>query len=1580
MKKLSVVLVLLVLASVLMGQVLLQEGFEGATFPPAGWTMIDADGDGHNWISWDVAGTAHTGAKSAASQSYINYVGELTPDNYLITPQLTMPAAGETQLLYYVAAQDAEWPEEKYSVMVSTTTPVAASFTAIYTETLTSNVWTLKTIDLSAYNGQSIYIAFRHWDCTDMFMMKIDEVIVANIVPGPPSPAVAIAPLDDAEMIVPSQVLSWAAGFGNTPTGYKMYFGTTNPPTTMTDLGNVTTWTPVPALAYDTTYFWKVVPYNAEGDAVDCPVWTFTTRNDPTQPIPFFEDFDAATTLPLDWTGTMTVMANHGTDGSNGVSRNIWSAVPTANVKTPVVGPIVAGAILKFDYRIVNWSGYPGTATNLEAGNMIQIKVGETVLYTIDSENHTTSTNFVEKSVDLSAYAGNTVEVEWVCTWASGDYYVDIDNVKIFLPVDHDLIAMNISGPIMPTQGQEATYTVNVKNDGLMAATGYSVKLMLAQTGDDLEIATVAGTELAPQAMTAFNLAWTPAASGVHQLYGKVVYAADMNPGNNQTALYNVDVQSAGTAVAYIGNPASTTTANTPPLNYYWKNSVTQSLYFESEIQAGGLIETIAYRFTGHGDIPAGTPVSIYMAITDQTVFASTSDWVPFDQFELVFDGSLPVNNAGTYDIMIPLDNPFPYGGGTLVIMAHRHMDAEYWNSNNKFQITNFAGVNRTLTLQSDSAEYVLNNLPAGSFNTTVANTSLVFNTAGMGSVAGVVTHNSQPLAGVEVNITGTNRRTMTNAQGQYEFGFVGAGTITLTATKHGFVAYTSAALTVVEDETTTHNFAMTQLPTVNVTGTVIASDTNAGLAGCNITLTGYENYSDITTNAQGQFTIPGVYTNNTYTITISKEGYQSYTNDLVEVAAANLNLGNITLLELANPPSNVVAVANDTQVQLSWNTPGGGQDVWFTHALMDEFSDAIGTGGAAEFAVAHRYSQTQLQSFGVSGATLTKVSFMPNVANATYTIKVWTGGSGSPLAAGTLVHEQAVPSVVVEEWNDIELSSSVNIPTNGELWIGYHINTPAGYPAGSDEGPQLEGFGNLMYWQGNWTTLSQVAATLTYNWMIKGMAEGASGPVYFAATEEDYHVSPSVNSTKKEISNNRAVFTTSGTSSARITNDAVISNNFTTASNNTLRSSRALLGYNIWRANTNELDNENLWTSIASNVTDTTYVDPTWANAPDGEYKYIVKAIYTGNNLSNPAFSNSVSKNMSAVVNITVNTENNGSVNGAVVSLVNNSGNPAHVYTQTATGNLVSFPSVWFGTYTLTVTHTGYNTHTNANLAILTTPINHTVTLTVSNTLLTEGFEGAVFPPAGWSLIDADGDGHNWLVFEGDGIAYNGAKCASSESYINNVGELTPDNYLITPAIQLPNATNINLKYFVAAQDASWAQEKYSVMISASTPTAANFVAVHTETLQNATWSERNIDLAEYAGLTVYIAFRHWDCTDMFRIKLDDVELTAGGTNESDIVVTPLVTSLKSNYPNPFNPSTLISFDNAVEGNVQIEVFNVKGQKVRTLVNDHFGVGSHSVEWNGTDENGKSVSSGIYFYNMRSGKYSSTRKMILMK
>ena len=155
------------------------EGFEDGI--GACYRNIDNDGDGYTWVDniyteWPYE--PYEGVGCAMSASYINGIGALYPDNYLITPALAIPSQG-AKVSWYVAAQDGSYAEEVYDVMVSTTPNNLNSFTSIFSETLETNEWEMRTANIpSSFNGQNVYVAFRHHDVTDMFWMKIDNLSV----------------------------------------------------------------------------------------------------------------------------------------------------------------------------------------------------------------------------------------------------------------------------------------------------------------------------------------------------------------------------------------------------------------------------------------------------------------------------------------------------------------------------------------------------------------------------------------------------------------------------------------------------------------------------------------------------------------------------------------------------------------------------------------------------------------------------------------------------------------------------------------------------------------------------------------------------------------------------------------------------------------------------------------------------------------------------------------------------------------------------------------------------------------------------------------------------------------------------------------------------------------------------------------------------------------------------------------------------------------------------------------------------------------------------------------------------------
>jgi hypothetical protein len=116
------------------------------------------------------------------------------------------------------------------------------------------------------------------------------------------------------------------------------------------------------------------------------------------------------------------------------------------------------------------------------------------------------------------------------------------------------------------------------------------------------------------------------------------------------------------------------------------------------------------------------------------------------------------------------------------------------------------------------------------------------------------------------------------------------------------------------------------------------------------------------------------------------------------------------------------------------------------------------------------------------------------------------------------------------------------------------------------------------------------------------------------------------------------------------------------------------------------------------------------------------------------------------------------------------------------------------------------------------------------------------------------------------------------------------------------------------------------------------------------------------------------------FRPKIKRGYFRYGPVGIEDSPILPSAIALNQNYPNPFNPQTNIEFSLPTPGNVSLEVFNLLGQKVKTLVSEYKQAGNYSVVWDGTNQNGTAVPSGVYFYRMVTEGFSQTNKMIMLR
>jgi hypothetical protein len=170
----------------------------------------------------------------------------------------------------------------------------------------------------------------------------------------------------------------------------------------------------------------------------------------------------------------------------------------------------------------------------------------------------------------------------------------------------------------------------------------------------------------------------------------------------------------------------------------------------------------------------------------------------------------------------------------------------------------------------------------------------------------------------------------------------------------------------------------------------------------------------------------------------------------------------------------------------LNWEGPAGSNIAEWIRWDTGEFTNVVGPNAAFEFDVAARWDAVQLVSY--EGAAVTQIAFIPHEAACIYSVRVWLG-----VGAANMVVDQEVASPLLDEWNYVTLATPVPVDITQDLWIGYHINTTTGLPAGADDGPRVEGYGNMINW-GGWQTAYQLNSTFDFNWCIQGYVESMAG------------------------------------------------------------------------------------------------------------------------------------------------------------------------------------------------------------------------------------------------------------------------------------------------------------------------------------------------------------------------------------------------------------------------------------------------------------------------------------------------------
>ena len=400
-------------------------------------------------------------------------------------------------------------------------------------------------------------------------------------------------------------------------------------------------------------------------------------------PLPYTQNFNASTIFPTNWINNPTdpwaVIATHGTLGSNGMTRNLFSSIVKVEADMPRLGAITPSTSISFDYRYVNYSGYPSTATSTVdlVGDslklMISTNCGATysVVGLVTSANHISTTSFANKSYPLASYAGSNAIFKFLAVRTASnptDYYIDVDNINLFNATAIDAGVSALVSPNTSTCTSAATpVVVTIKNYGVGVISNVPVTVTVAPTGQTIT-ATYTGS-IAIGATVNFTVGTVNLSTG-----GTFTFTSGSNiagDGNNTNDIFiasyttsNPVVTINGAVAICLGN-STTLTANGTANSYTWSTGsnatsivVTPTANATYSITGTNSISCVATNtiaisvqnptITATGTIVCGSPANA--TLTASSFSPSTINWfaTPTSTVSLATGGSYSVTAAST--------------------------------------------------------------------------------------------------------------------------------------------------------------------------------------------------------------------------------------------------------------------------------------------------------------------------------------------------------------------------------------------------------------------------------------------------------------------------------------------------------------------------------------------------------------------------------------------------------------------------------------------------------------------------------------------------------------------------------------------------------------------------------------------------------------------------------------------------------------------------------------------------------------------------------------------------------------------
>ena len=1489
MKKLLAMLFLVAFAWTSYAQ-LSTEGFNGATFPPTGWTTTPA-GSGLSFAQVTAGTYPTTSPYSGTGMIKVNSFNYSTGTALLVSPPLNLTANPTFSVSFWMY-RDGGYASsgDKIDVMVNTTASTSGATTigtVNRSMTLAPVVgalgWYQYTFTIpGSFSGTTNYVILSGTTAYGN-NMYLDDVALPFSAPGV---AANVSPASGATGTLTTATLNWTAPTTAGPIyGYKLYFGTDNPPTNIangTDLGNVLLFDPTPDMANNTTYYWKVVPYNGAGNASGASTWSFTT------------------------------LAGFGT--LQGFVLNCYG-VPVEGATVAAVGPATYTTLSAVDgkYQFVNIPAANYTLGATKVGyNTVTVPGGVVVNPSAVTDKNITLTqpgmtvlpNPNNVSISPNEYFNGAFTVtnpgcgplNWTASiggWSSSNH----------------------SWFSMPTLTGTVNASSNVNVPAYFDATGLAVGTLLSATVTFTPNPAIGPALVVPVNMVVGGSALVPVASLTGSLTNQFTGAVTLNwectPG---AGFLYYTVKRDGTQIAIV---SAATTYNDVLPTYGVYNYCVDAIYTDGatapvctsvewpnptmtwtpsalaatvwtntsknvDLSIGNSgLGTLAFEFPAYVDHSSASPLAYCTAgstVNDEFISHVTFNTInngsagyPAGGYTNFTAISTDLVKGASYPISVVVGPPYYTGDIVGVWIDYDH--------NSAFDASEFTALSGLPT--ASGAILVPTSALSGP---TTMRVRMQYN--GTLSPCGTTTYGETEDYSVNI-MSPTFITAVTPASG-----FVAAGAapqpvlVTFSATDD----YAAAGVYVKQLLLTSNDLAhasvsITSTMTVTVPGTIAGVVTD-GVTGNVIpgVMVQAGTYS-ATTNDDGAYSLQAEA--GTYSVVFTKIGYQTVTVASAVVTAGNVTTVNAQMFEQPYAPSCASASVNatDTQADVTWCVPNGPYELLYDDGSAENFAawQLPGNMNAVKF-TPKGYPAT------VVGAKLFvgDGSFPAGgvINGAGFGVAVFnTGANGMP---GTMLDSVAA-SVTNYGWIDV---SGLNaVVTSGDFFIVMIQGTmsPNCAPIGVDETTPKA----YKSYSRNVSTNSPWGISPYQDFMMHAVVSSPIGGDDDAMAAATTVIPRKVAGMISQSSPNAVP----GKTGMR----AMVSapegyDNMDAVSKYSL--SRIFLG-----AATPVAPAAGVFTLINNALTATTYTDggTTWAGLAQGWYAYGVKAVYPNGQESPFVYTGAVPHKLYADLTINVKLVC-GFVPavGANVTLVGTD-YPHDVLTAIVPASgTVFFDNMIKGKYDLTITKVGYTPFTlalnitgNKTIDAVLEDIRYmprdlfvddmTLVATWKEPLayaIQENFEGGVFPPAGWAATTQGSVG--WYAStNGSSSAFaipNHTTYAVANDDAGGSGNNGCCDYLITPALDLTNAPSYALS-FASYYTGTYGQMAYVEM---STDNGTSWTPVYTVTAATS-WQQVEVDLSAYSGATglasVKFAFHADDAAQWASgWAIDDVVLASGG------------------------------------------------------------------------------------------------------